>query len=82
MTWKNFEGAFNGKYFPAPIKQAMLQEFLDLKQGSHNVTQYAARFEELARHVRDVMKTNKVKARRFEWGLDTTVKGIVMSHDF
>lgn len=82
MTWQNFVDAFNGKYFPAPVKQAMIQEFLVLKQGSRNVTQYAARFEELARHAEDVVKTDEAKARRFEWGLDTKIRGIVMSHDF
>ncbi|KAH7842148.1 hypothetical protein Vadar_002011 [Vaccinium darrowii] len=38
MTWKNFEDAFNDKYFPAPVKQAMLKEFLDLIQGTRTMT--------------------------------------------
>ncbi|KAH7838300.1 hypothetical protein Vadar_024691 [Vaccinium darrowii] len=82
MTWKNFEDAFNDKYFLVPVKQAILQEFLDLRQGTRTVTQYAARFEALARHVGDLIKTDDAKARRFEWGLDTSMRGTVMSHDF
>ncbi|KAH7845158.1 hypothetical protein Vadar_006698 [Vaccinium darrowii] len=64
MTRKNFENAFNEKYFSALVKQAMLQEFLDLRQGTRTVTQYAALFEELARHVGDLIKTDDAKARR------------------
>ncbi|KAH7860345.1 hypothetical protein Vadar_012356 [Vaccinium darrowii] len=82
MTWKQFEDVFNDKYFPTPVKQPMIQEFLDLKQRTLSVSQYAARFEKLARHADKVVPTDEAKARRFEWGLDSTIRGIVMSQEF
>ncbi|KAH7842305.1 hypothetical protein Vadar_003814 [Vaccinium darrowii] len=51
-------------------------------EGTRTVTQYAARFEELVRHAGDLIKTDDAKSRRFEWGLDTSMRGTVMSHDF
>ncbi|KAH7844869.1 hypothetical protein Vadar_032497 [Vaccinium darrowii] len=51
-------------------------------EGTRTVTQYAARFEELACHAGDLIKTDDAKARRFEWGLDISMRGTVMSHDF
>ncbi|XP_058217343.1 uncharacterized protein LOC131328413 [Rhododendron vialii] len=77
-----FENLFLEKYFPAPVKQAMAQEFMDLKQRSLTVTQYAARFEELARHASTVVPTDVAKARKFEWGLSRSIRTSVVSHEY
>ncbi|XP_058211484.1 uncharacterized protein LOC131323652 [Rhododendron vialii] len=82
MTWQMFENRFLEKYFPAPVKQAMAQEFMDLKQRSLTVTQYAARFEELARHASTVVPTDVAKARKFEWGLSRSIRTSVVSHEY
>ncbi|KAH7843326.1 hypothetical protein Vadar_015193 [Vaccinium darrowii] len=74
LTWDHFETIFFGKYFPSPVKQALVQEFLSLKQGTMTVTQYMARFEELSRHASEYIPTDEKKARQFEWGLDLTLR--------
>ena len=82
MTWQRFEELFLEKYFPTPLKQAMTQEFLDLKQRNLTVTQYAARFEELARYATAVVATDEARARRFEWGLNNLIRTSVVSHEY
>ncbi|XP_058180091.1 uncharacterized protein LOC131298630 [Rhododendron vialii] len=82
MTWRMFENLFLEKYFPAPVKQAMAQEFMDLKQRTLTVTQYAARFEELARHATTIVPTDDAKARKFEWGLSHSIRTSVVSHEY
>ncbi|XP_058220249.1 uncharacterized protein LOC131330626 [Rhododendron vialii] len=74
MTWQMFENLFPEKYFPAPMKQAMAQEFMDLKQRTLTITQYTARFEELARHATTVVPTDVTKAMKFEWGLSHSIR--------
>ena len=42
-----------GKYFPATVRHAKAQEFIELKQGAMTVIEYVARFIELARFAYD-----------------------------
>ncbi|XP_028109523.1 protein argonaute-2-like [Camellia sinensis] len=42
------------------------------------VTQYAAKFEELARYGTRYVANDEEKARMFEWGLDLTIRGRVL----
>ncbi|XP_058223059.1 uncharacterized protein LOC131332779 [Rhododendron vialii] len=77
MTFAEFEALFLDKYFPTPLRLAKEQEFLNLKQGTLNVTQYAAKFEELSRYAQTTIATEDKKARRFEWGLTTARRAAV-----
>ncbi|XP_058223001.1 uncharacterized protein LOC131332722 [Rhododendron vialii] len=53
------------------------QEFLNLKQKTMTVTQYAAKFEELSHYAQTAVATEDKKARRFEWGLTTARRAVV-----
>ncbi|XP_058216756.1 uncharacterized protein LOC131327626 [Rhododendron vialii] len=77
MTFAEFETLFLDKYFPTPLRLAKEQEFLNLKQGTMTVTQYAAKFEELSRYALTSIPTEDKKARRFKWGLTTARKAVV-----
>ncbi|KAI8535549.1 hypothetical protein RHMOL_Rhmol10G0182700 [Rhododendron molle] len=81
MTFAEFETLFLDKYFPTPLRLAKEQEFMNLKQGTMTVTQYAAKFEELSRYAPNAVATEDKKARRFEWGL-TTARKAVVAQDF
>ena len=37
ITWVDFHELFMGKYFPATVRHAKAQEFLELKQGTMTV---------------------------------------------
>ncbi|XP_058211547.1 uncharacterized protein LOC131323719 [Rhododendron vialii] len=77
MTFTEFETLFLDKYFPTPFRLAKEQEFLNLKQGTMTVTQYAAKFEELSRCALDSIPNEDRKVRRFKWGLTTARKAVV-----
>ncbi|KAI8559658.1 hypothetical protein RHMOL_Rhmol04G0190400 [Rhododendron molle] len=77
MIFAEFETLFLDKYFPTPLRLAKEQEFMNLKQGTMTVTQYAAKFKELSHYAPDAVATEDKKARRFEWGLTTARRAVV-----
>jgi hypothetical protein len=48
VTWAIFRREFLNKYFPKDVRGKKEIEFLELKQGDMSVTEYAAKFVELA----------------------------------
>ena len=71
VTWARFKSWFLKKYFPEDLRTRKEVEFLNLKQGSFSVAEYAAMFEELLRfclyiNAEDAMISKCVK---FESGL-------------
>ena len=78
MTWAEFHDLFMGKYFPATIRHAKAQEFLELRQGTMTVMEYVARFTELARFNDDYVATDVAKVRRFENGLKLPIWGRII----
>ena len=78
MTWAEFHELFMGKYFPATVRQAKAQEFLELKQGAMIVIKYVARFTELARFADDYVATDVAKVKRFENGLRLSIRGRIV----
>ena len=75
MTWAEFHELFMGKYFLATTRHAKAQEFLELKQGTMTVMEYAAKFTELAHFADDYVATNMAKVRKFENGLKLSIRG-------
>lgn len=49
ITWATFRIAFLEKYFPADVRYKKGIEFLELKQWSLTVAEYATKFEELVK---------------------------------
>jgi len=49
VSWERFKDEFLKKYFPSDLRNKKEEEFLELKQGSMSVSEYAAKFEELYR---------------------------------
>ncbi|XP_028069699.1 uncharacterized protein LOC114272237 [Camellia sinensis] len=78
LSWNQFRELFQNKYFPNTICRERVKEFQNLEQGNMTVTQYAAKFEELARYATRYVANDKKKARMFEWGLDLTIRGRVL----
>ena len=67
-----------GKYFSDTARSAKAQEFLELKQGTMTVMEYVARFTELARFSDDYVATDMAKVRRFENGLELSIRGKIV----
>jgi len=49
ITWVRFKNEFLKKYFPEDLRNKKEVEFLNLKQGSMSIVEYAANYEELSR---------------------------------
>ena len=75
LTLRLFKDLFMENFFPNSLRQEMIQEFLQLKQGKMSVAQYANRFEALSRYASAIVANEGDKVRRFEWGLDTDIRG-------
>ena len=78
MTWIEFQELFMGKYFPDTARHAKAQEFLELKQRTMTVMEYVARFTELALFSDDYVATDMAKVRRFENGLNFSIRGMIV----
>ena len=65
MTWGEFRELFMGKFFPALVRHAKAQEFLELRQGNITMLEYVAKFTELARFGDDYVAIDMDKVRKF-----------------
>ncbi|XP_028094729.1 uncharacterized protein LOC114294783 [Camellia sinensis] len=78
LSWNQFRELFLNKYFPNTVLRNRVKEFQNLEQGNMTVTQYVAKFEELARYAARFVANDEEKAKMFEWGLDLTIRGRVL----
>ena len=70
--------ALHGKIFPTSARHAKAWEFLELKQGRMTMLEYVARFTELARFADDYVATDMAKVRKFEDGLNLSIRGKIV----
>ncbi|KAL8120052.1 hypothetical protein AgCh_017255 [Apium graveolens] len=88
VTWARFTELFLEKYFPDCLQSQMEMEFFELKQGDRSVTEYEAKFTELARIAPEyaalviendqklAVKEQGEKKRKFESGPAKSESGI------
>ncbi|XP_057953923.1 uncharacterized protein LOC131148212 [Malania oleifera] len=69
LTWERFKEIFFDHYFPSSVRDAKMEEFLNLTQGHLTVPQYAAKFVELSCFAPFMIPDEFRKAQRFERGL-------------
>ncbi|XP_057953763.1 uncharacterized protein LOC131148035 [Malania oleifera] len=69
LTWERFKEIFFDRYFPASVRDAKMEEFLNLTQGHLTVPQYIAKFMELLYFAPFMIPDEFRKAQRFERGL-------------
>ncbi|XP_074352806.1 uncharacterized protein LOC141691956 [Apium graveolens] len=74
VTWDRFTGLLLEKYFPRYMKNQIEIKFLELKQGNLSVTDYKAKFTELARFVPEQVDTDKKRAKIFQQGLKPWIR--------
>lgn len=44
IAWEEFKGAFLDHLFPLTLREAKMQEFINLRQGTINVREYFTKF--------------------------------------
>ncbi|XP_060972370.1 uncharacterized protein LOC115717660 [Cannabis sativa] len=60
MNWDDFKRVFNEKYYNSTVLAAKVNEFTGLAQGSLTVTEYARKFDRLAKFAPDLVPTDRV----------------------
>ena len=51
VTWELFKTTFLERFFPREMREAKVEEFINLKQGSMTVKEYSLKFVKLSRYV-------------------------------
>nr|GLL42030.1 uncharacterized protein LOC109184329 [Ipomoea trifida] len=74
VSWQDFKRIFFDNFFPDSLKTIKENEFLDLKQGSMTVLEYAHKFHELGQFCLRYMIDDRDKARKFERGLRPDIR--------
>ncbi|XP_070046067.1 uncharacterized protein [Nicotiana tomentosiformis] len=65
---------FLREYVPQSLRDAWRTEFEQLRQGTMTLSEYAIRFNELARHAPSLVATVKERVRRFIEGLHPSIR--------
>nr|KYP46427.1 Transposon Ty3-I Gag-Pol polyprotein [Cajanus cajan] len=77
VDWECFRRVFLEKYFPESVRHAKEAEFMRLHQGGMTVSEYAMRFEHLARFYSQGI-AEAWKCRKFAEGLKHELKRVVV----
>ncbi|XP_057432023.1 uncharacterized protein LOC130724755 [Lotus japonicus] len=79
ITWDVFRREFLRKYYPEDVRGKKEIKFLELKQGNRSVTEYAAKFVELAKFYPHFNGEGAEfsKCIKFENGLRSDIKKVV-----
>ncbi|XP_047312468.1 uncharacterized protein LOC124915721 [Impatiens glandulifera] len=70
--------SFYNTYFPKSLRQEKETEFINLKQRNMTITEYQARFVELAKFAQPWMGSEITKARKFEMGLSPHIRQVMV----
>ena len=74
ITWAEFREFFRKTYIPSSLMKMKQQELLALTQGSSTVSEYLAKFNDLARYAPDDVNTDEKKKDRFLHGMHQAIK--------
>ncbi|XP_055803407.1 uncharacterized protein LOC129872443 [Solanum dulcamara] len=74
LTWDDFVKEFHMKYVPPAYCDAKKKEFLNLRQRGMSIAEYQQKFLRLSRYARDIITDEKDKCRRFEDGLNDSIR--------
>ncbi|XP_069150509.1 uncharacterized protein [Solanum lycopersicum] len=70
VTWELFKTAFLERFFPREMKEAKVEEFINLKQGSMTVREYSLKFVKLSRYATPLVSTSREEMSRFLTGIN------------
>ncbi|KAL5764478.1 hypothetical protein ACOSQ2_017072 [Xanthoceras sorbifolium] len=79
FSWADFTREFSEKFYPKSYRDARVEEFFILEQGSMSVADYERRFSELIRVVPYIADNEEEKVNRFAVGLNPKIRAYVAS---
>ncbi|XP_019066964.2 uncharacterized protein [Solanum lycopersicum] len=65
VTWELFKITFLERFFPREMKEAEVEEFINLKQGSMTVKEYSLKFVKLYRYATSLVSNSWDEMSRF-----------------
>ena len=65
VTWELFNTAFLDVFFPGDMKEAKVEELINLKQGSMTVREYSLKFVKLSRYATSLVSNSRDEISRF-----------------
>ncbi|XP_049398971.1 uncharacterized protein LOC125862891 [Solanum stenotomum] len=74
LTWDDFLKEFRMKYVPPAYCDAKRKEFLNLRQRGISIAEYQQKFLRLSRYTGGIIKEEKHKCRKFEDGLNDSIR--------
>ena len=69
LSWEEFQTLFNENYYNDAIRATKAEEFIRLLQGGLSVTEYALKFDRLAKFAMELVPTDGTRRERFLQGL-------------
>ena len=69
-----FQDTFLDKFFPLEMREAKIEEFMNLRQGSMTVKEYCLKFNQLAKYVPNLIFDTRASMSKFV----TEVSGLVL----
>ncbi|GFS40863.1 hypothetical protein Acr_00g0070950 [Actinidia rufa] len=79
LTWAEFEKMFENQYFPESYREQLRDKFEKFEQGTMTLSEYITQYQALSRFAPELVNTEEKKCRRFEKGLHSSVRRLVMS---
>ncbi|GFZ01882.1 hypothetical protein Acr_15g0004910 [Actinidia rufa] len=77
VSWQRFVEIFNDQYFPRIYRMQKEEEFMSLKKRTMSIVEYEEKFIALSRFAPEMVRTEELKCRRFEHGLDWQIRSRV-----
>ena len=69
LDWEKFKAAFLDRFFPLEMREAKVLEFINLRQGSMSVREYALKFTQLSKYAPSMVADSRDKMSKFVLGV-------------
>ncbi|KAF3629505.1 putative pre-mRNA-processing protein 40A-like isoform X2 [Capsicum annuum] len=73
IIWQEFQDAFLDKFFPLEMREANVEEFMNLGQGSMTIREYRLKFNQLAKYAPNLVADNRASMSKFVTGVSSYV---------
>ncbi|XP_043805273.1 uncharacterized protein LOC122721498 [Manihot esculenta] len=78
-TWEFFLNEFRKRYVGDIYMEERKRAFIYLRQGRMTIAEYEREFIRLSRYAREMIPTEEAKCKRFEQGLNTEIKMLLVA---
>ncbi|KAH0720208.1 hypothetical protein KY290_005124 [Solanum tuberosum] len=73
IEWERLRSGFIDRFFPLDMREALVLEFINLKQGSMSVKEYALRFTQLSKYAPSIVADSRSRVSKFVSGVSYLV---------